>query len=356
MIFDFNIRQESFGATLLSLSDGKRRYLTKDELKNIIYHEDYPMDISTTSSEKVKYTKLKPNERLLNHLSFADILYVELTRKCNLHCKHCLNDSGNQLNDELEYDDLVKLINDMVKSGAQEIRFTGGEPLMNPHIFELIALANSLGIYTSIDSNGTLISKEIANKLKEAGLKKAFISLDGSEEKNDKIRGALTYKKAIMAISYLQSSGINVEACSVIMNNNKDDIINLYKKLSKDKIHLTIRDLVERNRAENLIDEKINNSDYAFFLERMNHIDPNLYSIYKEEDPRHEQIFKKAIGFRINHRKLYISANGNIYLNEVSSVSTLPFGNCKEMEDYRDFWNEIYKQNYLKKIRENIIA
>lgn len=356
MIFDFNIRQESFGATLLSLSDGKRRYLTKDELKNIIYHEKYPLDINTTSSEKVKYTKLKSNERLLNHLSFADIIYVELTRKCNLHCKHCLNDSGNQLNDELEYEDLVNLINDMAKSGAQEIRFTGGEPLMNPHIFELIALANSLGIYTSIISNGTLISKEVANSLKEAGLKKAFISIDGSEEKNDKIRGALTYKRALMAISHLQSSGIEVEACSVIMNNNKDDIINLYKKLSKDKIHLTIRDLVERNRAENLIDAKINNSDYAYLLDRLNMLDTKYFHIYKEEDPRLQQIFKNANGFRINHRKLYISANGDIYLNEISSVCTSPFGNCKEIEDYRDFWNEIYKQNYLKKIRENIIA
>lgn len=356
MIFDFNIRQESFGATLLNLSDGKRRYLTKDELKNIIYHEIYPQDINTTSSEKVKYTKLKPNERLLNHLSFADIVYIELTRKCNLHCKHCLNNSGNQLEDELEYEDLVNLINDMANSGAQEIRFTGGEPLMNPHVFDLIALANSLGIYTSIVSNGTLISKQVANKLKEVGLKKAFISLDGSEEKNDKIRGALTYKKALMAISYLQASGVTVEACSVLMNNNKDDIINLYKKLSKDKIHLTVKDLVERNRAENLIDAKINNSDYAFFLDKINYMDTEHFHIYKEEDPRLQQVFKKANGFRINHRKLYFSANGNIYLNEVSSVSTLPFGNCKEMEDYRDFWNEIYKQNYLKKIRENIIA
>ena len=140
------------------------------------------------------------------------------------------------------------------------------------------------------------------------------------------------------------------------MNNNQEDIINLYKKLSKDKIHLTVKDLIERNRAENLIDAKINNTDYALFLDKINYFDTNYFHIYKEEDPRHEQIFKKAIGFRINHRKLYFSANGDIYLNEASSVSTPPFGNSKEMEDYRDFWNEIYKQNYLKRIRENIIA
>ena len=203
MSFDFNIRQESFGATLLSLSDGKRKYLTKDELKNIIYHEEYPIDMGITSSKKVKYTKLKANERLLNHLSFADIIYIELTRKCNLHCKHCLNDSGNQLDDELNLHNQIKLIKDMAKCGAGEIRFTGGEPLMNSNIYELIATANSLGIYTSIISNGTLISKSIANKLKEAGLKRVYISIDGCEEKNDKIRGALSYKKALIAISNL---------------------------------------------------------------------------------------------------------------------------------------------------------
>ena len=356
MSFDFNIRQESFGATLLSLSDGKRKYLTKDELKNIIYHEEYPIDMGITSSKKVKYTKLKANERLLNHLSFADIIYIELTRKCNLHCKHCLNDSGNQLDDELNLNDQIKLIKDMAKCGAGEIRFTGGEPLMNSNIYELIATANSLGIYTSIISNGTLISKSIASKLKEAGLKRVYISIDGCEEKNDKIRGALSYKKALIAISNLQSSGIDVEVCSVLMNNNQEDIINLYKKLSKDKIHLTVRDLIERNRAENLIDAKINNTDYALFLKKINNFDTKYFQVYKEEDPRHEQIFKNAIGFRINYRKLYFSANGDIYLNETTSVLNPPFGNCKEMEDYRDFWNEIYKQNYLKKIRESIIV
>ena len=132
-----------------------------------------------------------------------------------------------------------------------------------------------------------------------------------------------------------------------------EEVVKRLKIPAEDLVRVSNRRKVKTH--EEILNE-INNTDYALFLDKINYFDTNYFHIYKEEDPRHEQIFKKAIGFRINHRKLYFSANGDIYLNEASSVSTPPFGNSKEMEDYRDFWNEIYKQNYLKRIRENIIA
>lgn len=63
----------------------------------------------------------------------------------------------------------------------QEIRFTGGEPLVHNKIYEFISLAHKLGMYTSIGTNGTLITIEEAKKLKLVGLNKTIVSIDGTE-------------------------------------------------------------------------------------------------------------------------------------------------------------------------------
>ena len=63
----------------------------------------------------------------------------------------------------------------------QEIRFTGGEPLVYNKIYEFIFLAHKLGMYTSIGINGTLIIIEEAKKLKLAGLNKTIVRIDGTE-------------------------------------------------------------------------------------------------------------------------------------------------------------------------------
>ena len=126
----------------------------------------------------IKYIK---NFNKKNHFSFADIAYIEITYECNLRCKHCLNNSGNKIPNQLNDDEIFNLIIEFSKVGMQEIRFTGGEPLVHNKIYEFISLAHKLGMYTSIGTNGTLITIEEAKKLKSVGLNKTIVSIDGTE-------------------------------------------------------------------------------------------------------------------------------------------------------------------------------
>ena len=108
--YDFNVREEVFGATILNLNTGERQYITTEELKLLLEKNKFPSDIYKGYNNiefKIKFTPLKNK---VNYFSFADISYVEVTRACNLRCLHCLNNSGTKLENQLSYEELKNLI------------------------------------------------------------------------------------------------------------------------------------------------------------------------------------------------------------------------------------------------------
>ena len=168
--YQMNIREESFGATILNLKNGQREYLNTSELKKLLEFGIFPNNSCIKKDDKNLNIKYIKNFNKKNHFSFADIAYIEITHECNLRCKHCLNNSGNKIPNQLNDDEIFNLIIEFSKAGMQEIRFTGGEPLVHNKVYEFISLAHKLGMYTSIGTNGTLITIEEAKKLKLAGL------------------------------------------------------------------------------------------------------------------------------------------------------------------------------------------
>ena len=173
---------------------------------------------------------MEKNEKPLK-FTFSDVVFIEVTRECNLRCKHCLNNSGSKMKNELNKEEIENLIRNLSKAGVSEIRFTGGEPLLNENIYDYIKLCTKLGLSTSIGTNGTLIDDVVITKLKEAGLKRSVVSLDGTEKIHDFIRGKGNFNKAFYGINLLKDNGIDVRVNSVIMKNNIEDVIELAKFL-----------------------------------------------------------------------------------------------------------------------------
>ena len=147
--FDMNdaiLRQEKFGGTYFCFKTNQRYYLTKEEVENILNHNLYPADIKEADcvdKAKIKYIPMKKGERP-EKFTFSDVAFIEVTRACNLRCKHCLNNSGIKDKNELTAAETKKLIKGLAEAGIQEIRFTGGEPLLNKHIFDYIKLCTEL--------------------------------------------------------------------------------------------------------------------------------------------------------------------------------------------------------------------
>ncbi|MDQ7773783.1 MAG: radical SAM protein [Elusimicrobiales bacterium] len=117
---------------------------------------------------------------------------IALTYRCNLACRFCYAACGCRRDpsaEELSAADLVRLLR-IIAAEAQvpSVSFTGGEPCLRPELPELAAEAKKLGMWTNLITNGTLVTPELARRLKEAGLDSAQVSLEaGTAELHDMI-------------------------------------------------------------------------------------------------------------------------------------------------------------------------
>lgn len=361
MNYDINIREEVFGGTLMDVKTGKRVYITKKELKNILNKNIFPKDLEYLKKDNlnIKFTRL--TKKVENMFSFFDIVYLELTRACNLKCIHCLNNSGIKQKDELTKEDLLKLIKKLSSLGVQEIRFTGGEPLLFNGIYDLIKFATEEGICTSLGTNGTLITKEVAKKLKESGLKKVVVSIDGNKKTHDKIRGKKNYQKAMNGLKYLKQNDINVRVNSVIMKSNMEDVIKLAKKMSRKKITIFIRRFISSGRGKELENNMLNKKDYDYVrnklqkeLAKKTYVNGHYLRNDEGVNPRIKLPFVIR-GCKAGQRAITILPNGDINLCGFLAAQDFPkVGNIKELDDFLDFWILINKNDHLLNLRNNL--
>jgi len=114
----------------------------------------------------------------------------DVTQQCNLRCRHCYRDAGTALPGEMNTDDSCALIDQLSDAGIAALAFSGGEPLMRKDLVTLIARAKSHGLYVSVASNGTLVTPEMAGRLRTAGMDYIEISVDGCDAAtHDNFRG-----------------------------------------------------------------------------------------------------------------------------------------------------------------------
>ncbi len=141
------------------------------------------------------------------------ILQWHLSENCNLKCLHCYQESHKPI--QLKYEELVDIYNqfkELLKKLKMKghINITGGEPLCNPHLFKILDLIKKDQdfITFSILTNGTLITEEIAKKIKSYNPYYVQVSLEGGKKTNDYIRGKGTYNKIAKGIVNLRNQDI----------------------------------------------------------------------------------------------------------------------------------------------------
>ena len=111
------------------------------------------------------------------------------TNACNMHCAHCYRDAGKKAMDELTTVEAKSMLDGIARAGFKIMIFSGGEPLLRPDILELTAYAAGLGLRPVFGTNGTLITAEMADKMKAAGAMGVGISLDSlDKKKHDRFR------------------------------------------------------------------------------------------------------------------------------------------------------------------------
>jgi len=155
---------------------------------------------------------------------YKPVVFWNLTDRCNLNCVHCYNRSepGCQTEGELTTTEALALIDDLAGMGIPLILFTGGEPLMREDIWELALHARKKGIKMALSTNGTLITTEVARRIRKSGIEYAGISLDGARaETHDRFRNSAgAFKRAIAAFSSCREAGLR---CGVRMTLTREN-------------------------------------------------------------------------------------------------------------------------------------
>lgn len=159
----------------------------------------------------------------------------DITHLCNLRCVHCYQDAHRALPHELDTDEAKKLIDELYEDGVVIIAFSGGEPLMRKDFFELAAYAHKKGLYLALATNATLITQEVAHKIREVGIEYVEISVDGKDaESHDSFRGMPgAFEKTIAGIRNCVAEGLYTCIATTVTSSNYDQIPEIYKLASE---------------------------------------------------------------------------------------------------------------------------
>ena len=156
---------------------------------------------------------------------------LEVTSHCNLLCEYCHNSEYSNRKDDMTLGEIMHLIRNLKqKYPINKILLTGGEPLVNPNVCEIISLITNLGIKADMVTNGTLLTKSFVKKLEASGLKRIRISIDEIGEKSNlrlNTNPNEIWKKAEMI-----RKESNIEVCihTVCSPDNVDNLFDVYLK------------------------------------------------------------------------------------------------------------------------------
>ncbi|HZK84108.1 MAG TPA: putative heme d1 biosynthesis radical SAM protein NirJ2 [Desulfosporosinus sp.] len=148
------------------------------------------------------------------------------TNDCNMYCDHCYREAGCKAEDELSTAEARTLLEQIAKANFKIMIFSGGEPLMRTDIVELVAYATSLGLRAVLGSNGTLLTSELTQQLKDAGAMGIGISLDSlDKKKHDEFRkfpGA--WEGAVRGMKLCKEVGLPFQIHTTIMEWNSHEV------------------------------------------------------------------------------------------------------------------------------------
>ena len=168
----------------------------------------------------------------------APVVVWNATRLCNLSCRHCYGDAtADAAPHELSTDEARTMIGQLAAYGCPVLLVSGGEPLLRPELPELAALAVSSGMRVAISSNGTMLDDAMAHRLKDAGIAYIGISLDGSEQTHDTLRGRQgAHAAACAGLRAARRAGLKCGIRFTLMRQNADDIPAIFDLVEREDI------------------------------------------------------------------------------------------------------------------------
>lgn len=290
------------------------------------------------------------------NLAAPIMVAFDITNKCNFKCLHCFNHSGEDLfPDELSDTEKLNVVEQIIELKPFLVCLCGGETTCCKVLLQIIEKLSPVVPSINMVSNGYLIDKEFALKLKKAGVSAVQISLDGiNAEQHDTFRGHYgAFEHAINAMKSLREVGLPILTSLVP---NKLNYLDTYKyfELCEKMGVLSARCMpfLPMGRGQEIGNNLILNDDeyYIFYnqlLQAKNDF-PNL-TIEWGDPIDHTYRLPNNASLGLDTYSMDIRSNGDI---GVSAYFPIVVGNCKK-HTLKEYWDAGYNHIWNdKRIRE----
>jgi AdoMet-dependent heme synthase len=171
------------------------------------------------------------------------LIFWELTKGCNLRCIHC-RASATELSSpsDLSTSAAKAIIDQIAEVSSPILVLSGGEPLFRSDIFELARYGTDKGLRVALATNGTLVTRQVAQKIVDSGVKRVAISLDGADAlTHDTFRGIPgAFEAALTGFRNLKELGMSVQINTTIARHNAHqlpNVLELARSIGADALH-----------------------------------------------------------------------------------------------------------------------
>jgi len=173
----------------------------------------------------------------------ARLVFWEVTKGCNLRCIHC-RATATELSSptDLPTRTALNIIEQIAAAANPILVLSGGEPLYRSDIFQLARYGTDKGLRVALATNGTLVTKDVARMIVDAGVRRVSISLDGADAlTHDSFRGIPgAFEAAVRGLQNLKALGMSVQINMTIARHNAHqlpDVLQLARNLGADALH-----------------------------------------------------------------------------------------------------------------------
>jgi SynChlorMet cassette radical SAM/SPASM protein ScmF len=293
-------------------------------------------------------------------------IYFYLTEGCNLACRHCWIapsfDPNGDRHSTLPIELFKTAIQEAKPLGLNAVKLTGGEPLLHPHITNLLGIVRREDLALDMETNGLLCTPEIAREIFKSPIRHISVSIDGADARTHEwIRGVPgSFEKAKEGVENLVAYGTRPQVIMTLMRRNAsqmEDVVRLAEMLGASSVKFNIMQPTARGEELSKCGEGLSVAEQICLKNKVeNEIAPKT---------RMRLIFSVPVAFQslscilngtsagiCNIRKILgVLATGHYALCGIGiNVPDLVFGKVGE-----DKLNELWHENMiLKEIREGL--
>lgn len=300
-----------------------------------------------------------PPRPTANHFDRAPfIVFWELTRACDLVCKHCracaVPDRDPR---ELTFEEGKQLLDQTASMGCPLAVLTGGDPAKRPDLIELVRYGTSIGLRMALTPSATpLVTRELLEQLRDAGLARLAVSLDGARApSHDLFRGVDgSFDRTFEILRDARACGLTTQVNTTVTQMNRHELARIASRLTTLGIELwSVFFVVPTGRASSL--DLLDPADVEEVLEDLARLSDTVpYDIKTTAAPHFRRVLlqtkhsksdvrgiadgigRAVRGVNDGQGVLFVSHNGDVYPSGFLPIECGNIRSTSLAEIYRD--------------------